>query len=120
MGAMKLATTLLILAGSALAYIAWSAREPIPADAHTAGEPPASLSGEVPADHVVRTFEVEGICCGGCGSKLYGSLVALDDVREAAVDIRAGVVEVIVPRQLEVAELEGALTFDKYSARLRP
>jgi copper chaperone CopZ len=79
---------------------------------------PSALSGEVPPGYAVRTFAVEGICCQGCSSKLHGALMAVEGVREAAVDPLAEVATALVPEQLSTERLAAALTFDKYSAEL--
>ena len=80
---------------------------------------PVRLSADVPEGCVVRSLEVEGICCDGCGAKLFAALTALEEVREAAVDPILGVAQAVVPAGLDTALLEQALTFSKYSARLR-
>jgi copper chaperone CopZ len=79
---------------------------------------PVALSHDVPEGHVVRSFDVDGICCAGCAGKLF---VAVDDVAgvfETAVDPERKRVDAVVPESFDVAVLEAALTFDKYSAHL--
>ena len=80
---------------------------------------PSALSGAVPPECEVRTLDVQGICCAGCGSKLYGKLAGLDGVREVAVDTLAKKVSTVVRRDVPNATLESALTFDEYVAKAR-
>ena len=77
------------------------------------------LSGEVPSGHVVQTFDVEGICCEGCGGKLYTALAGVEGVHEAAVDPFLKVARAVVPAGADPEALRMALTFDKYSATLQ-
>jgi len=112
---------LVLLAGLVLGWIALAADGPT-FDARTAPEVPenvpAALVADVPEGHVVRTFDVDGICCEGCVGKLYVAVDHLDGVVAAAVDPARKQVETVVPRDYDVAALENALTFDKYSAHL--
>jgi len=116
-----LALALLLLAGGALGTVAVLARD----KTYVAPQPsaqaviPVALSGAVPPECEVRTLDVQGICCPGCGSKLYGKLAALDGVREVAVDPLKKEVFALVRRDVPNAELESALTFDEYVAKAR-
>jgi len=118
-----LAAALLALAALALAFIAWRAPERTYAPPRVDAAPahvPVRLSGDVPEGCVVRAFEVEGICCEGCGGKLFAALDTVEGVREVAVDPVLGVASAVVPSDLDPARLEQALTFSKYTARLLP
>ncbi len=117
----RLAVLLLLLLGGALGTVAVFARERTYAvPARPAPQSiPLALSGQVPPGYEARTFEVEGICCQGCSSKLYGALLAVAGVREAAVDPLAQRAFALVPADLPDARLEAALTFDKYRAKAR-
>ena len=69
---------------------AWRAEPPTYSAPEIEPDPPAlvphTLSGNVPAGRVVRTFDIEGICCNGCPGKLFVKLDQLEGVEEAAVD----------------------------------
>lgn len=116
-----LAVLVLLAAGSALGTVAVLARERtyVVPEREKPQSIPLALSGAVPAGFAVRTFDVEGICCQGCSSKLHGALLAVEGVRAAAVDPLAAVVTALVPLDMPDARLEAALTFDKYSAKAR-
>ena len=117
-----LATILVLVSGAVLGVIALRAPEPsyVPLDRDLPPERvPVELSGEVDDGCVVRVFDVEGICCEGCGAKLYQALAGVDGVREIAVDTVLRTASAVVPEELEPALLEGVLTTDKYVARLR-
>ncbi len=111
---------LVLLAGLILAWIALSAEEPTYSAPTTAadfeGIVPVALSGDLPAGCVVRTFDIDGICCEGCAGKLFVAMTELDGVRQAAVDPVLKRVEAVVPAEFDVAVLQGALSFGKYSA----
>jgi len=117
-----LALLLLGLAGLTLAWIAWRTESPdyvAPvADPAPPDVVPATLSGVVPAGSVVRTFDIAGICCEGCPGKLFVKLDQLDGVEEAAVDAASKRASVVLPADYDVARVEAALTFGKYSATL--
>lgn len=118
-----LATVLLALAALGLAIVVWRAPERTYVAPRVDAAPahvPVRLSGEVPEGCVVRALEVEGICCEGCGGKLFVALGAVEGVREVAVDPVLGVARAVVPSDLDPARLERALTFSKYTAHLRP
>ncbi len=111
-----------LLAGAALGIVAWRAETPDYVPPRLVEVPdrfPVRISADVPEGCVVRSLEVEGICCDGCGAKLFVALTSLEEVREAAVDPILGVAQAVVPAGLDTALLEQALTFSKYSARLR-
>ncbi len=117
----RTATALLLLAGIVLGTIAVRAKEPTYV-APVLLEPeeiPIRVTAEVPAGYVLRSFEVEGICCQECSGKLHGALLAVDGVREAAVDPLLKRAQALVRADVGVAALERALTFDRYSARAR-
>jgi copper chaperone CopZ len=80
---------------------------------------PTALTGAVPDGFTKRAFDVDGICCQGCSAKLHGALLAVDGVREAAVDPVLHRAEALVRTDVEPATLERALTFDKYVAHAR-
>lgn len=113
---MKVASYFLLIAALVLGAIAVRAPEPqaAPPVPVVAGAVPYEIRGEVPADCVVRTFLVEGMCCEGCAAKLRTALLAVDGVTEAAVDSVLGRAQAVVPRDLELARLEAALTFEDY------
>lgn len=122
---MKLLTPALLLASAgALAWVAVRSPEPsyqpIPEERPAPEHVPKALSGAVPAGYVVRTFEVEGMCCQGCPGKLWNAVTDVPGVVEAAVDFETGSAEAVVPSDLDVACLETAMTFDEYRARARP
>src|SRR5262245_6114849 len=117
----QLGALILLVAGGALGTVAVFARERtyvVPEHA----EPsfiPVALSGDVPAGCSVRTFAVEGICCQGCSSKLHGALMAVEGVREAAVDPLTSTVSAVVADGTPNERLAQALSFDKYRATAR-
>jgi copper chaperone CopZ len=80
---------------------------------------PLALEGAAPEGFALRTLAVEGICCQGCSSKLFGALLAVDGVQAAAVDPLKADASAWVRPDVPVAALEAALTFDKYTARAR-
>ena len=111
---------LLLLAGLGLGIIALRA-DPPTHEPPEAEPPPApiALTGTPPEGCVVRTLDVHGMCCEDCGGKLYAALTDLAVVREAAVDPILGTAMAIVPRDLDVRELESTLSFGKYTAIAR-
>jgi copper chaperone CopZ len=113
--------TLLLVAGAGLGWIALRAPEPtyvVPAKAAPASIP-ARIEQDVPEGFVLRTFHVDGICCQGCGGKLYAKALGVEGVSAAAVDTLKQEVAVLVPEDVGDAELLTALTFDKYRASAR-
>ena len=115
---MKLLSVLIALAALVLGVIALRAPEPVAAEVEAVQDAsaPYELTGEVPADHLVRTFTVEGMCCGGCAKKLHTALVAVEGVTEAAVDPVRGRAQAVVPEGLATSLLQDALSFDDYVA----
>lgn len=117
----RLWLVLLVTAGSVLAFVALRAPEPTyvaPQGAQPVAVPLALTQAARPG-HVARFFDVQGICCQGCGGKLHGALMALDGVQEVAVDPLRGEVSAWVRADVDDQRLAAALTFDKYSARAR-
>ena len=115
----NLGLALVLAAGGVLGTIAVRARERTYVVPVTPASVPLVLSGTVPDGCVVRAFDVEGICCQGCSGKLHGALSAVAGVEEVAVDPLAHVVSAVVRADVPEAQLETALTFDKYSVRPR-
>lgn len=114
----------LAAAGGVLAWVALRAPEPDyeppAAGVVQAGQAtPAELTGDVPSGMLVRSFDVEGMCCDSCTGKLHAALTALPDVNEAAVSFEASRAQVVVPEDVDVAVLVEALNFDKYTATPR-
>jgi copper chaperone CopZ len=112
---------LLVLAGAALAFVALRAQAPTyvaPRHQRPVAVPVALTQAPRP-DHVARVFDVEGICCQGCGSKLCSALMAVDGVQEVAVDPLRGEVSAWVRSDVDGQRLAAALTFENYSARPR-
>jgi copper chaperone CopZ len=113
---------LLAIAGSAAAFVALRAKEPTyvaPQQAEQATVP-FVIDSQPGVGEIVRVFEVEGMCCGGCRPKVHAAALAVAGVRAAAVDQEAGTATLLVKSDVEVAALERALTFDKYEAHARP
>ena len=109
----------LLLVGLVLGWISLSTDEPtfhIEPEREIPTLIPYELSGDVPSGCVVRQLDLDGICCKGCVGKLYAALSDVDQVQEAAIDPVMARAEAVVPEDLDVALLERALTFDKYSA----
>jgi copper chaperone CopZ len=120
-----LSLVLLFAAAGVLTRIALKASEPdyVPPSVNTVRAEevaPTKLSGEVPEGMLVRTFDIEGMCCTGCTAKLFDALEALPDVAEAAVSFESGTAKAVVSTSTDPALLVTALSFDKYSAALRP
>jgi len=114
---------LLVSAGAALAWIAWRAPEreyvaPTPAEVAAHRAAPQKLAGGVPAGYVVRTIEVEGMCCTGCTGKLYERLKAVPGLGQAAVSFEEGLARVVIPERADPEPFAAALRFDKYAARV--
>ena len=117
---MKVLTLLVLVAAGLLALVALQADDPTYV-APTVDEMPTvvphQVTGDVPEGFLLRSFDVEGMCCDGCSGKLYARLEKVEGVREAAVDPVLGRAEVVVAADTDPARLTGALTFDKYTAR---
>jgi len=77
---------------------------------------PLAIVGDLREGIVVRDLAVEGMCCDGCSRKLYEALLAVPGVEGAAVDFEGARAQAAVPADFDVARLEAALAFDKYSA----
>jgi len=113
---------LLVAAAAAAGYIVLRAKAPtysapVVAEQETI---PTALLSQPGEGEVVRVFDVEGMCCGGCAPKVFKALTAQAGVRAAAVDYDTHTARAIVPADADVAELERALTFDDYVAKARP
>lgn len=119
MKAPQLGLALVLVAGAVLGTIAVRAKEPSYVVPVRPEDIPLRIEGELPADHVVRTFEVEAICCTGCGGKLQHALAGIEGVRALAVDPLRHEVQVLARSAVDPAELARALTFDKYVAKAR-
>jgi copper chaperone CopZ len=111
----KLLLVLLLASGGAAAWIAL--QTPEPTYSAPRAEVPSALASKPNAGEVVRTLDVEGMCCGSCRPKVYDALSKVPGVREAAVEL--GVASAIVDEKVEPAVLEKALTFDDYVAHAR-
>ena len=111
---MKALTILIVLAGLALGLIALKTPAPDPIQAR---EVPRSLTHDVAEGHVVRAFQVEGMCCTGCPTKLREALMGVEGVEAIAADPTTGRVEVEALRNIDTGVLAAALTFDEYVAR---
>jgi copper chaperone CopZ len=109
----------LLAAGGVLALIALRANAPTYEVPVHAADIPLTIQGEVPAGHVVRTFEVDGICCQSCAGKLQQVLAPIAGVERVAVDPLRKEVQALVRAEVESAALVQAMTFDKYVARAR-
>lgn len=109
----------LLAAGGVLAFIALRASAPTYAVPVRAADIPLSIQGEIPPGFVVRTFEVDGICCQSCAGKLERVLATLAGVERVAVDPLRKEVQALVRADVDGAALATALTFDKYVARAR-
>ena len=120
---MKVLTALVLLAGVVLGWIALRTDSPsrevrartlAPTEAV-----PNALSGAIPAGHVARVFDVEGMCCRGCPRTLYDKVVVLDGVVEVAASFDEGTISAVVPADLPVETLTAAFESEKYVATLR-
>lgn len=113
---------LIVLAAGAAGYIVLRAKAPTYAAPVAAEQEtiPRALLSEPATGEVVRVFDVEGMCCGGCAPKVFKALTAQPGVRAAAVDYDSHTARAIVPADADVAALERALTFDEYVAKARP
>jgi copper chaperone CopZ len=120
---MKLLLPLILVSAAAgaavVAYRAPKADYVPPTAEEGAASIPSRLSAPPAAGETVRVIEVRGMCCQSCAGKLYHRLTAVDGVREACVDFDSGTASVRVLEGVPDAELERALSFDKYSAVAR-
>jgi len=120
----SLGLVLLVAAGAVLGWVAYRTPEPsyvVPE--LQAAEPeqiPLALTRVAQPGDVVRTFDVEGMCCNGCTGKLYRALAEHPSVNAAAVSFEHGTAQVSVAQEFDSTALVDVLTFDKYSAELRP
>ena len=110
---------LLLVVGGLLAWVGLTASEPEYVPPRPGDRVPIVLESEVPAGYVVRDIDVEGMCCDGCRGKLYGAVTALEGVQAAAIDHVAGMAQVVVPADADLAPVLAALTFDQYVATQR-
>jgi len=120
----RLLVLAILAAGILAAFIALRAPAPsyvAPEESGAAAFSPApeKLRRAAAPGEAVRVFEVQGMCCEGCTGKLFASLTAVPGVRDAAVDLDAGTASVLAGEAVDVAALERALSFDKYTASLR-
>lgn len=110
---------LVLVAGAALAWIAFRAPEPTyeaPRSTEVRATVPIAIHGEPAPGFAVRSYAVGGMCCESCASKLYAALTAVDGVEEAAVDVVTGRAEVLVPADASDEPILSALRFDEYTA----
>ena len=111
-------------AGLVLGYVAWRAPArdyvaPTPAEIEAHAPAPQALEGAIPEGCVVRTIEVQGMCCTGCTGKLYARLERTAGFVKGAVSFERGVAEVVLPEDADPAPFVAALSFDKYDAKLK-
>lgn len=112
---------LLAAAGAAGVWITHDApdRTPAPEAPAPVALAPRDLAGRPAAGERVSTLAVEGMCCQGCGGRLWEALAAQEGVREAAVDFDTATARAIVAVDVDDASLARALTFGKYAAHPR-
>ena len=116
---MKAIAPLLLLAAGAAVWIAVSTEAPHRTRPdHQAA--PSTLASPAALGELVVNLAVEGMCCSGCAGKLHAAALGVAGVREAAVDFEHGTVLARASAEVDVAALEAALSFDKYSAKARP
>ena len=96
-------------------YVAPSAEE---VEAHRPA--PQNLHGDLPANCVVRTIEVKGMCCLGCTGRVYDRLKETPGFVDAAVSLERGVAEIVLPKDSDPNAFVAALRFDKYEPKLAP
>lgn len=116
---MKAIVPILLLAAGAAAWIALSTEPPHRTRPDHRAAPATLASPAGPGERVVN-LAVEGMCCNGCAGKLHAAALGVAGVREAAVDFEHGTVLARAATDVDVAALEAALSFDKYSAKARP
>jgi copper chaperone CopZ len=118
----KLLLLVIALSGTATAYIWIKQPAPsyVPPTVAAQATIPTVLAAQPAADECVRVFDVKGMCCAGCPPKVHKALTSVAGVRAAAVDFDTRTASVIVPKDLDVAKLETALTFDEFTAKARP
>jgi copper chaperone CopZ len=76
-----------------------------------------ALRSASPIETMKKLLPAVLMCCAGCRPKVYAALSKIPGVREAAVDV--GSATAIVKKDVDVAALEKALTFDEYVAHAR-
>ena len=115
----KLLIALLLAAGAGAAIVALRSKDPtyVPPQEQVQETIPSALASQPGAGEVVREFDVEGMCCGGCAPKICAAIRKAPGVREAAVVL--GRATVIARSEVDVAELEKAMTFDDYVAHAK-
>jgi copper chaperone CopZ len=114
----------LLVAALAGAWIAWRAPAPDyvpPVEAPVAFAPAQVALPRAPAaGEVALELEVDGMCCRNCTGKLQAAATGLPGVRAFAVADDLLTARVLADASVEPAAVERALTFDKYTAKLRP
>ena len=116
---MKLLSALVLLAGAALGYIAWTAEGPTFVTPDERTGVPSLLPRTQPEGTLRQVFEVEGMCtCNDCPRKLYRALVEVDGVEHVAIDPATGLAEVFALEDADLEEMVAALTFEEYVARV--
>jgi copper chaperone CopZ len=96
-------------------YVAPSAAE---LEAHRPA--PQNLHGDLPADCVVRTIEVKGMCCLGCTGRVYDRLKETPGFVDGAVNFERGVAEIVIQKDSDPTAFVSALRFEKYEPKLEP
>jgi len=114
---------IVVCAALTLAVVAFRAPErdyvaPTAEELAVLGDCPTQIAGELPEGCVVHSFTVQGMCCRDCTGKIYSKMKSAPGVVQAAVNFDQRQVDVVVPRDADVAALEKALRFDKYTATL--
>lgn len=110
----------LLAAAAGLGWIAWRSPDP---DYTAPHQVPTHISVATPPGFVVRTFEVEGMCCASCPPRIEEAAQRIEGVQAFAARLgeeAVGEVDLLVPADLDSAALEAALTFDRYVAHLAP
>jgi copper chaperone CopZ len=120
---MKLLLALILLTAGALTWVvatrpAPTFAAPEPAPAAFAPAPTVLVHGPAPGQ-IEQDFDVQGMCCKGCTGKLHARLLAVEGVREAAVDFETGSARVVTDADVSTATLVSALSFEKYNATPR-
>lgn len=65
---------------------------------------------------VTREITIEGMHCGGCAGRVQEALLAVDGVREATVDVKAGLARVVSAASVPDAALVAAVEKAGYKA----
>lgn len=124
-GAVKALSLLLIVAALGVFFIVRRTPEPTYVapkleDTRDGLQVPRYLSREPAAGERMCVLDVEGMCCAGCTTKVHAALLAVEGVQEASVDFVSKSAKTLVRDDIDPLELERALSFDKYSATMRP